>query len=65
LNEDEEDLTLFEREDESTNFLDFQKFPSSSNCLPVSAAVSVNDENANIISNLGDNHAVKKTVAKI
>ena len=59
-------MTLFEREDESSNFLDFQKFPSSSNCLPVSAAaVSVNDENANIISNLGDSHAVKKTVAKI
>jgi hypothetical protein len=59
-------LTLFEREDESTNnFLDFQKFPSSSNRLPVSAAFSVNDENANIISNLGDSHAVKKTVPKI
>ena len=54
--DDEEDLTLFEREDESSNLLDFQKFPSSSNCLPVSAAVSVNDENANIISNLSENH---------
>lgn len=54
--EDDEDLTLFEREDESINLLDFQKFPLSSNCLPVTAAVSVNDENANIISNLSESH---------
>jgi len=56
LVEDDEDLTLFEREDVSSNLLDFQKLPTSSNFHPVLAAISVNDENANIISNFSESH---------
>lgn len=65
VDQDDEDLTLFEREDEGDSSSPFLNLEKEEEAIPAQVSC-VNDENANLASNLIEgNKGLKKTVTKI
>ena len=65
VDQDDEDLTLFEREEEGDSSSPFLNVEKEEEAIPAQVSF-VNDENANLASNLIEgNKALKKTVTKI